>query len=101
MKEEFSKASHPTSDDFIQVAAEKALLNQEDTRIWLEHLQTVVENRKCGAAKAAATGNAKKARHAGQSSVSVVSIANCISCVGIVENTTKTDETELWIACDL
>ena len=32
LKDEFSRASHPISDDFIQVAAEKALLNQEDNK---------------------------------------------------------------------
>ena len=104
LKEEFSKSSHPISDDFIQVAAEKALLNQEDTRIWLEHLQTVVENRKCGAARAAATRNAKKARHAGQSGVSVVSTSDSTSChCGKCgkEYMEETDKPELWIACDL
>ena len=35
--------------------AEKVLLSNEDTHIWLEHLATIMNNRKRGATKAAAT----------------------------------------------
>ena len=56
----FSKAHKPVTESFVQEPAEKALLNTDDTRIWLEHLQTILENRKRGAAKAAVTRQAKK-----------------------------------------
>jgi len=55
------------SDDDVHSAAAKAMLSP---RIWLEHLHTVMINRKCGAAKFAATRRAKKT--ASNSGISVL-----------------------------
>ena len=60
LKQEFRKAKKPVSETFLQNAARKALLSIEDTKIWLDHLQTVLNNRKRGARKAAATRQARK-----------------------------------------
>ena len=55
LKEEFSKSQG--SGVSVPEAAEKSLLSTEDTQIWLDHLNTIVNNRKRGAAKAAVTRN--------------------------------------------
>ena len=47
------------TDDDIETAARVVLLSVDDVKIWFEHLQTVEENRHCGATKAAATRRAK------------------------------------------
>ena len=47
----------------MQEAAKKVVLSTEDAQIWLDHLQTVLENRKRGAAKAAATRRARYSIH--------------------------------------
>ena len=44
----------------VDNAAERVLLPPEECRIWLNHLQTVMENRRGGAKKAAATRRAKR-----------------------------------------
>ena len=44
LKQEFCKATKPVSKTFLQDAAKKALLSIEDTKIWLDHLQTVLNN---------------------------------------------------------
>ena len=49
------------TEDFVTSAAESVLLSVEDTRIWLDHLGTVLKNRRRGAAKAAATRQLRKA----------------------------------------
>jgi hypothetical protein len=43
------------TNKITEKTAEKVLLSNEDTHIWLEHLTTIMNNRKRGAAKAAAT----------------------------------------------
>ena len=48
------------TDDFISDAAKAVLLSMEDTRIWLNHLLSVLQSRKQGAAKAAATRRMKR-----------------------------------------
>ena len=47
------------TDDFINDATKTVLLSVEDTKIWLDHLLSVLQSRKRGAAKAAATRRMK------------------------------------------
>jgi len=53
LKEELTKAKKPVDEKFVEAA--KKALSTDDARIWLEHLQVVLSNRKQGAKKAAAT----------------------------------------------
>lgn len=78
LKDEFSTLKkYPPSDDFIQQIARKVLLTPDDTRIWLDHLHTILLNRKRGALKAAATRKAKKsARTSGMQSAPLVQAQN-------------------------
>ena len=48
------------TDDFISDAAKAVLLSVEDTKIWLNHLLSVLQSRKRGAAKAAASRRMKR-----------------------------------------
>lgn len=86
LKGEFSKSNRIA----VNEAAKKALLSTEDAQIWLDHLQTVVENRKRGAAKAAATRKAKKRQ---------TTVYHCGKCDKVYSS--ETEECELWIGCDL
>ena len=53
-------------------------------RMWLQHLNTINENCKRGASKAAETRKRKRSYH-------------CGVCKALYD---KTDEIEFWIACD-
>ena len=55
LKQLFSSSNGQISDEMVDNAAERVLLPAEECRIWLNHLQTVMENRRRGAKKAAAT----------------------------------------------
>ncbi len=48
-----------STDDFLLNVSKRCLL-PEECRIWLDHLQTVVDNRRRGAKKAAETRRSKK-----------------------------------------
>ncbi len=104
LKEEFSKSPDCTTETFVKEAAKKALLTADDARIWIEHLQTVLKNRKRGAAKAAATRRAKKAASAAQPGPRTCTTPdNTNDHCGICgkEFISETHEPELWIGCDL
>ena len=58
------------TDDFVKSAAKSVLLSTEETKIWLDHLGTVLKNRKRGAAKAAETRLKKNSTIAGTQQVS-------------------------------
>ena len=61
LKSDFSKLSmYPPSETFVKEEAEKVLLSPNDTKLWMDHLNTVLHNHKRGAAKAEATQRAKK-----------------------------------------
>ena len=67
LKQKFSDlGNNPVTDKFIEDAAKSVLLCVEETKIWIDHLATVVQNRKRGAAKAAATRRAKQSRKSTQ-----------------------------------
>ena len=51
----FFSSSGQVSDEMVDNAAREVLLPPEECKIWLNHLQTVMENRRQGAKKAAAT----------------------------------------------
>ena len=46
--------------EVLQSAAEECLLNIEKTKVWCDHLTTVMQNRRRGTIKAAATMADKK-----------------------------------------
>ena len=58
LKELFSKNS--ITSDRIQDVAKKVLLPSQECEIWLNHLQTILENRHRGAKKAVETCRAKR-----------------------------------------
>ena len=51
---------HQITDEFVENAAKAALLSPSETRIWLQHLTTVLQNRRRGAAKTVLTRQRKK-----------------------------------------
>lgn len=89
--------------------ARKALLTVEDATIWMDHLQSIVLNRKRGAQKAAATQRAKKAKESSRSGVRSTATQPALDsgetttyCGGCgKEYIDETAEVELWICCDL
>ena len=99
LKELFSKADGKIEQEsFIENASRQALLAPGDTKIWLEHLRTIVQNRKQGAA---ATRRAKRASAISASTpvVNDGSLCFCGKCGK--QYAEETEESELWIACDL
>ena len=60
LKQLFSSSNGVISEDMIESAAKKVLLPSHECSVWLNHLRTVVENRRRGAQKAAATRRAKR-----------------------------------------
>ena len=95
LKNDFSKlVAYPPTETFMQEEAKKVLLTPDDTKIWMDHLHTVILNRKRGAAKAAATRRAKRSLLASEPVT-----YNCGGCgKPYVE---ETEEVEFWIYCDL
>jgi hypothetical protein len=102
LKELFHTSIGSISEEFIENAA---LLPPTETRFWLEHLQTIVDNRRRGAAKAAATRKAKKKAASTEATKQVPpgneSTASyfCATC-GIVYME-EAEQEEAWIGCDL
>lgn len=61
LKEVFQKLKGwPPSQQYIEEAAKKMLLLPDEVRMWFDHLQSVSDNRKWGAAQAAETWRKKK-----------------------------------------
>lgn len=54
-KQKFLQLGNRPITDFITNAAEEVLLSVDDTQLWFDHLGAVLQNRKRGAAKVAAT----------------------------------------------
>ena len=71
--------------------AKKVLLPTEEVNIWLKHLETVSNNRKKGAQKAAQTRKAKT------TSTEQEPIVYCGECGEMYEE--ETEEVQNWIAC--
>ncbi len=115
------------TDQFVRTAAKQVQLSPEETQIWLSHLQTVLENRRRGAAKAKATRQARKAASQqviSQSSTQLATVQTssrqvasppptCTQPAAAEENeqwfcgccreeyVDETESSQLWIACDL
>ena len=92
------KQQQKITDDFVKSAAQRTLLTLEEARIWIDHLQIVDENRRCGAAKAAQTRKAKKKS---SDTCSQSRIDECFCGVCKAQYCEETAEEEVWIACDL
>ena len=88
--EQAFKSGNVTPDNL----ARKVLLPLREVEMWLDHLGMVSDNRKRGAAKAAAT---KKSKLSGRKNED--KIVRCGVCCVMYEE--ETDEVEKWIACDL
>ena len=109
LKELFS-ASTITSGE-IQNAAKKVLLPPQECEIWLKHLQTILDNRRRGAKKAAETRRAKRnvtttASHVEKNIESETINSGeteeecfCGDCGQAYEE--ETAEPEIWIECTL
>ncbi len=67
LKKLFSSTSGLVTDSMIESAAKEVQLPSDECTIWIKHLQTVLENRRRGARKAAAT---RRARRTGRAQVS-------------------------------
>ena len=89
--EQAFKSGNVTPDNL----ARKVLLPLSDVEMWLNHLGMVSNNRKRGAAKAAAT---KKSKLSGRKNEEEKFVRCGVCCVMYEE---ETDEVEKWIACDL
>ena len=112
LKDKFNELhGRPITDEFVQSAAKEVLLTQEEVSIWLDHLNTILRNRKRGAAKAAATRQAKKAKNSHLSSENTTSTPNsgsvpsssesCFCGTCGKEYRDETDDVEVWIGCDM
>lgn len=71
------------------------LLSPDNSRIWIQHLNTVLQNRKCGAAKATTTRTKKNCLESSHDATAYY----CDTCKEVYQE--EVDETELWIACDV
>jgi len=96
LKEEFNKAKKPVSEKFVEEVAKKALLSTENTKIWLDHLQVVLNNRRQGAKKAAET----RARNLASKSDHSSDIEYYCGLCG-KQYVEETETQEVWIACDM
>ena len=98
LKREFSKLKeYSPSEEYVENVSRKVLLTPTVTQMWMDHLHTVLQNRKRGARKAAATRQARK--QAGTSQSRTDSQYFCGKCGK--EYLEEADEEELWIACDM
>lgn len=85
LKEFFSRFGSEPPENELKLIASKCLLPEDDVLMWLKHLQTITENRKRGASKAAETRRRKKESYP------------CGVCQALYG---EADEVQLWIACD-
>ena len=106
LKQLFSSDNNIVFDEEkVQSAAKEVLLPPEECKIWLQHLQTVVENRRRGARKAAATRQAKKTLKTShdlkESSKNGDDSDECFcgDCGRAYQE--ETDEPEVWIECSM
>ena len=96
IKEEFGKLKGTPTTTFLEDLAKKVLLSQSEVSMWLEHLQTVSDNRKRGAAKAAETRKKRKAQKRSQEQHQLYFCGVCQDPYMDV-----TDNAEMWIGCEL
>ena len=96
----------------MEYLSEKVLLPIEGCKIWLEHLRTVLENRKRGAQKAAATRKSKKAELIPETVTYTDAESDMdegenddhsesLYCATCGEDDGESELQEVWIWCDL
>ena len=91
LKEEFLKLNGASpSVEFVENAAKKVLLSTSEVSFWFDHLKTVSDNRKRGAAKAAGTRIKRKATKE--------SLTYCGVCNELYVE--FTDQVQNWISCE-
>ena len=91
------------TENFVQDVAKDVLLTSEEVKIWLDHLVTVFENRRRGAAKSAATRKAKQQKHQQQETAPAESDNEtenqeyyCAHC----QIPYKVSTARFWVGCD-
>ena len=117
LKNEFWKLkAYPPTEQYIETTAAKVLLTPDVTRMWMDHLHTVLLNRKRGAKKAVATRQAKKLARVAESQPTAATSDNatettfksatatsseyhCGQCARQYQE--AAEEEELWIGCDM
>ena len=92
LKESFAKQAATEIANICPDLAKRVLLSEEDTKIWLNHLETIVQNRKRGAAKAALTRKKKS---------SVNSESESETFCGVCKVEYSKSKSKFWIFCDL
>lgn len=100
LKEAFnSMQSYPPPEAVYLELGNKVMLPPDEVKIilWLEHLMTVSENHRKGAAKAAETRRQKR-RNKSVPTTTRESEYQCGVCHSVYQD--FTEEEELWIACD-
>ena len=93
MKEMFKKIKGCPTDDQLQEIGKKVSLSPEHVRMWVEHLQTVAENRRRGAQKAAAKHKKNKIKKSNSHDVYLCGVCHD-------QYMEFTEEEEDWIQCD-
>ena len=98
LKEKFKQLGDSEhTESVISDIAKSVLLSPHNVKIWFKHLQTVDQNRKRGAAKAAATR--RQSKQAKSSSHSKPAQTHCGGNYGLIfEDDSET--VEFWIGCD-
>ena len=91
------KGALPTQTQLLEVS-KKCLLPTFAVEMWVEHLRTIAENRKRGAAKAAETRRRKK-REKQAKSKDCEDMVYCGMCYEPYVD--FTDKVESWIQCDI
>ena len=81
------------TDEQVQEIAKNVLLSPDEVKMWLDHLQTVRDNRRRGAQKAAETRKKKTVKK------SFHDAYFCGTCHD--QYMEYTDEEENWIECEL
>ena len=99
LKEAFdSLQSFPPSDTTYIEMSKKVMLSVEEVKMWFDHLNTIHENRRKGAVKAAATRKQKK-KKTPPSEATRESNYQCGLCYMPYQE--FTDACELWIGCEI
>ena len=83
------------SDETLTREAKNVLLPVNEVEVWMQHLNTVQENRKRGAQKASETRQRKKAEAADQKKQVIE--WRCRKCGELYQD--ETEEEEVWIEC--
>ena len=92
----------PSAED-IESVAKKTLLPVSEVRIWLDHLKTIDNNRKCGAVKAAETrrrNNQSKQTFNEGNKPEFITEQNEYHCGFCGALYVDSDEIEFWIGCE-